>query len=46
MCTCELRDPGSDPVTALTTRHVRYGVEPDLIYQPGSSPGQNLSVLQ
>jgi hypothetical protein len=30
---------GSGPVTALTTRRVRYGVGPDLICQPGPSPG-------
>src|SRR5271170_4135004 len=29
----------SGPVTALTARRVRYGVGPDLICQPGSSPG-------
>src|ERR1700733_16266871 len=29
----------SDPVTALTPARVRYGVGPDLICQPGPSPG-------
>src|SRR5271163_4317391 len=29
----------SGPVTALTARRVRYGVGPDLICQPGPSPG-------
>src|SRR5271154_5696726 len=29
----------SRPVTALTARRVRYGVGPDLICQPGPSPG-------
>jgi hypothetical protein len=29
----------SGPVTALTARRVRYGVGPNLICQPGPSPG-------
>ena len=33
----------SGPVTALTARRVRYSVAPDLICQPGPSPGMPFS---